>query len=361
VRGLPALLQAVSDHVHRYLGLRYDPGHILVGPGSKELMFLTQMALDADVLLPSPAWVSYAPQARIAGRSVTWLPTRREDRWHLDPDLLHRTLQGAPPRARVLVLNYPNNPNGATMPPDRLERIAAVARAHGLLILADEIYGLVDNQGSHRSIAHYYPEGTLVSTGMSKWCGAGGWRLGTLLVPRELGWFADVLATLAGETYSCVSAPIQHAAVVAYRGGPEIDAYLKGIRRILSALGRRVARSLAETGFDLDPPDGGFYVFPDAGPLARQLKARGITTAIAFCERALSEAGVALLPGVVFGRPEEEITFRLSYVDFDGGNALEANALIPDRSPLDDGFLRAHCPRVLAGVERLGAWAADSG
>lgn len=359
VRGLPALRAAAAEHASRHAGVAYDAEQVLIGPGSKELMFLVQIALQAELLIPSPAWVSYAPQATVAGRRVTWLPTRREDRWQLEPDLLRASLRGAGNRPRLLLLNYPNNPNGATMAPERLKAIGAIARAHGLLVLADEIYGLVDHAGTHVSMASVYPEGTLVSTGLSKWCGAGGWRLGTMLLPRELAWLGDTLATLAGETYSCVSAPIQHAAVVAFRGGPAIDLYLRHVRRILGALGRHVASALSARGFLVDAPDGGFYVFPDAAPFAGSLAStRSVTTAALLCDRLLEETGVAVLPGSAFGRPPEELTFRLSYVDFDGRSALRASQERPD-GPLDRTWLRAHCPQVLEGVTRLTSWVGE--
>jgi aspartate aminotransferase len=356
VRGLPALRRAVAGHVRNHTGLAYDPEHVLIGPGSKQLLFLTQMVIDAELILPSPSWVSYAPQARLAGRTVQWLPTRRADRWHLDPDVLdaHCTQRG--PRRRLLLLNYPNNPNGATMPRALLSAIAAVARRHSLLVMSDEIYGLVDHHGKHESIATFYPEGTLVTSGLSKWCGAGGWRLGTLLIPKELGWLADALSAVASETHTAVSAPIQYAAITAFSGNEEIDDYLRHSRRVLRALGRHSARALTDTGLDVDFPDGGFYLFPDASPFTSSLASRAIGDGPTLCARMLEESDVATLPGAVFGRPPEELTFRLSYVDFDGGVALEASRRVPNDSELDETFLRQHCGRVVTAIERIASW-----
>jgi aspartate aminotransferase len=355
VRGLPALREAVARHITRHTGMRYDAGQILIGPGSKQLLFLLQLVVDADLLLPSPSWVSYAPQARMAGRGVSWLPTRRADQWHLDPDVLDAWCREQRGR-QVLLLNYPNNPNGATMPRGRLEAIADVARRHGLLIVSDEIYGLVDHAGTHTSIAAFYPEGTVVTSGLSKWCGAGGWRLGTVAVPREMGWLLDALATAASETHTTVSAPIQHAAVTAFLGSPEIDAYLANSRRILRALGRRCADILTSAGFDVDAPDGGFYLFPDASPFGGPLAARGISGGSALCARLLEETDVAVLPGSAFGRQDSELTFRLSYVDFDGARALDAIARRPTDTELDDAFLGSYCARVLEGMQRIVEW-----
>lgn len=361
VRGLEALRRSVAGHVRRNLGIDYDPQLVMVGPGSKVLLFLVQLVLDADLVIPSPSWVSYAPQARLAGRAVHWLPTTRADRWHLDPDVLHAHCSAQGARRRVLILNYPNNPNGATMSAERLRGLADVARRHGILVLSDEIYGLVDHDGNHASIATVYPEGTIVSTGLSKWCGAGGWRLGTLLLPNELAWLATVLEAAASETYTTVSAPIQYAAVTAFDGGADLDEYLHHSRRILRALGQHCARVLSDAGLDVDPPEGGFYLFPDAAPFAQALSTRGIGTGAALCDRMLSEIGVATLPGSAFGRPPEELTFRLSYVDFDGAPALAASLAVDGEQELEPDFLQHHCGRVLTAVERLAAWTARGG
>jgi aspartate aminotransferase len=354
VRGLPALRAAVAEHLASHHRLRRPPDLIQIGPGTKELIFLTQLVLDAEVVLPSPSWVSYAPQAALLGRPVAWLPTTQAERWTLDPERLDAYCRAAPARPRILVLNSPNNPNGATIPGSVLAALAEVCRRHRLLVVSDEIYGLTDHAGGHRSIAEFYEEGTAITTGLSKWCGAGGWRLGVLSVPPALAWLADAVAVAAGETFTSVSAPIQHAAVVAFRGGPELEAYLDGCRRILGPLGRWCAAALAEVGYGVDPPDGGFYLFPDATPLRSSLEARGIGTGAALCERLLADTGVALLPGAAFGRPEDELTFRLSYVDFDGGEALRA--IGGPGVEVDSPFLERYCPRVVGGVRRMAAW-----
>lgn len=229
------------------------------------------------------------------------------------------------------------------------------ARRHGVLIISDEIYGLVDHRAWHRTIAHHYPEGTIVSTGLSKWCGAGGWRLGAMLFPRELGWLADALAVTASESFTSVSAPIQHAAVTAFRGGPEIEDYLHQSRRVHRALGGWCASTLRAGGLRVDEPAGGFYLFPVADGFTAELAQRGVSESEALVQRILMETGIAMLPGSVFGRPPEELSFRLSYVDFDGAAALAASAARP-AGELDESFLRAHTPRVVAAMQALVDW-----
>ena len=358
VQGLPALRNAVAAHVRRYTGRACDARQVMIGPGSKQLLFLLQMVLDIELLLPSPSWVSYAPQARLAGRRVQWLPTRRADRWHLGADVLDAFCTENGPKRRMLLLNYPNNPNGSGMSAERLTAIAEVSRRHGVLIVSDEIYGLVDHEGTHTSMSTVFPEGTVVTTGLSKWCGAGGWRLGAAIVPADMDWLVSALTSIASETHTTVSAPIQHAAVTAYGGGPDIDGYLFHSRRVLRALGRECARMLIDAGLDLDEPDGGFYLFPDATPVQTSLAARGICDGPTLCRRLLDEADVATLPGEAFGRPRDELTFRLSYVDFDGGRALGASAEVPAGQELDRAFLEAQCGRVLTAITRIAEWVA---
>lgn len=261
-------------------------------------------------------------------------------------------------RPRLLVLNYPSNPTGDTYSPDELEEIAEVARKFELLVLSDEIYGGLHFTGEHVSIARFYPEGTIVSSGLSKWCGAGGWRLGTFTFPPDLDWLLDAMAAVASETYTSVCAPIQHAAVRAFRGGVEIERYLWHVRRILRTLGLRCAGVLQEAGIRLHPPAGAFYLFLDFSPLAERLAARGINGGKVLCERLLDEAGVAILPGAAFGQSRAELTARLAYVDFDGPRALAECESVPLGRELPDQIIERCCTGVLDGVERIAEWVA---
>lgn len=352
VRGLPELRDAVAAYHRRRVGhdRAYSGEDVLVGPGSKELMFITQLAFYGDLVLPAPAWVSYSPQARIIGRQVCWAATRREDDWRLAPADLDALCRRDPGRPRLLILNYPSNPTGCTYSPDALAALAEVARRHGVLVISDEIYGELHHDGAHTSIASAYPEGTIISSGLSKWCGAGGWRLGTFLFPRELRWLRDAMTAVASETYTSTSAPIQCAAVTAFACGPDLEDYLARERAILKALGPWCQRRLVAAGVDCAAPEGGFYLFPDFTPVADRLRARGIAGGEALCERLLEETGVAILPGSEFGRPAGDFTARLAYVDFDGEAALDA---YDPATPIDEAWLRRLAPQVLTAIERI--------
>ncbi len=356
VKGLYELRRAVADHHCRTFDIECTPEDVLVGPGSKELMFLLQLVYHGDLVIPTPTWVSYAPQAQIIGREVFFLPTRAEDGWRLGSKQLDALCRTDPSRPRIVILNYPSNPTGATYAPPELRQIAEVASRHRLILLSDEIYGKLHYEGEHSSIVPFYPEGTIFSGGLSKWCGAGGWRLGVFVFPGCLRWLLDAMAAVASETFTSTNAPIQHAAVRAFQGGEEIERYLHQSRRILRALATRLLDKLRAVGVDVCDPAGGFYLFPDFSSKSGGLRARGVLTNRDLCERLLEETGVAILPGSDFGRPEEELTARLAFVNFDGSHALAAAERIrPDAFP-DDHFLDSCCGEVLAAVDRICEW-----
>lgn len=354
VRGLPALREAVADYHRRTQGISASPDDVLIGPGSKELLFLLQLVFDGEVLLPSPAWVSYAPQARLLGQRVRTLPLAAERGFRLGVTDLEAACADEPRRRRLLLLNFPNNPTGVSYEAHELEVLAMVARRLDLLVLSDEIYGELHFLGRHASMARFYPEGTIVSGGLSKWCGAGGWRLGTFVFPAALRRLGDAMAAVASETYTTTSAPIQHAAVRAFRGGADLESYLWRVRRLLGALVREAAQRLSRAGARLEMPAGAFYLFPDLESHRQALAARGITGSAELCRCLLEETGIAALPGRDFGRPADELTLRLALVDFDGARALAA--FEHGSASVDEAFLARHCARTLEGVDRLVAW-----
>ena len=241
VKGLQALRHAVAGYHNRKEHLSDDIARtgddVLIGPGSKELMFLLQMVYYGDLVIPTPAWVFLRPQAGILGRQVRLLPTSQDENWQLSPSRLAALCEEDPGRPRLVILNYPSNPTGGTYRVDDLKELAKVARRYRLVLLSDEIYGELHHKGQHVSIARYYPEGTIISSGLSKWCGAGGWRLGTFCFPDRMRWLLDAMAAAASETFTSTSAPIQFAAVRAMNGGIEIDTYLSRSRKVLGAWG----------------------------------------------------------------------------------------------------------------------------
>ena len=350
VRGLQALREAVAGYHARSNDVHRSAEDVLIGPGSKELMFILQLVFYGDLVIPAPSWVSYSPQASIIGRQIRHVKTRPENGWRMQAKELEALCLEDPSRPRLLILNYPNNPVGISYGDNELKAIAQVAEQYGVLVLSDEIYGELHYEGEHDSIARHYPQGTIISSGLSKWAGAGGWRLGTFFFPENLRWLLDAMAVVASETFTTVSAPIQYAAIRAYEGGPDIDDYLARSRRILKVLGNTLTDRLRNMGCSLPNPQGGFYLFPDFSAFRETLCSRGIETSQDLCRYLLDDAGVACLPGTDFGRPESELSLRMAYVDFDGSKALKAAG---PKARIDEAFIRAHCPNLLNAMDRI--------
>jgi len=354
VKGLYELREAVAKYYKKSQNLDFCADDILIGPGSKELMFILQVVFYGELLLPAPSWVSYAPQATILGKKTVWIDTYEKNDWLLMPEDLENYCKKNPNVPRVIILNYPNNPTGKTYPEKLLKELAAVARKQGVIVLSDEIYGELNHEGNHISIARFYPEGTIISSGLSKWCGAGGWRLGTFAFPKNLRWLLEGMAAVASETFTAVSAPIQFASIRAFNFDDEINTYLKHSRRILKALGNYIYENFNNVGIKVPRPDGAFYFLPNFSQLKDNLVKRDITTSSELCEKILKEAGVAFLPGSDFGRDEKELTTRIAYVDFDGEQAL--SAAYKTEEDINESFLRKYCANTITAIDKICKW-----
>ena len=356
VQGLAALRDVVAHWHNQRTQQSYGPDNVIIGPGSKELLFLLQLVSTRRLTLPSPSWVSYGPQAQILGRDVDWIDTSFETRWSITAEALEELCLKTPSIPRLLLLNYPSNPTGLTLPRTELKAIAEVARKHNVLIISDEIYGALTFEEAHTSIADYYPEGTIITSGLSKWCGAGGWRLGYAVIPNQQRATMKALKTVASETFTSVSAPIQCASVRAFERSTAIDRYLADCNRLLSGLADAITSRLALCGARVHRPEGGFYIFPDFSPGRLQLNARGVHTSAEMAERILDETGVAFLPGSCFGRPSSEFTARISFVDFDGAHALAALGKIPLDTVLTPANIETLCAPTIKAISLIADW-----
>ena len=355
VEGLFELREAVAAYHNDVDQIHIEPEGVLVSPGSKELIFTLQMAIKGSTLIPAPCWVSYVPQANLVQRDNQYIQTRFEDNWRLLPEQLDFAVkQTSGPH--LLILNYPGNPDGGTYSAEELKALANVARKNNVLILSDEIYGRLYHEGEHVSIARFYPEGTIVSSSLSKWCAAGGWRLGHFAFPKELFWLKEALASITSDTYSCVAAPIQYAGLQAYNDKDTVGEYLFHCRRILSTIGNFCASTLLEAGVNIQSPSGAFYLFPDFESFRISLSEKGIHDSTAMCEQLFQDTGVTLLPGAAFGRPAEELNARIAYVNFDGGKALQTSREISMEQNLTMHDLGDNVINVKYGIEKLIDW-----
>ena len=355
VKGLLPLREAIVDWVERTEGLVYHPENVLIGPGTKELMFLAQLVYYGDLVIPSPSWVSYAPQAHIVNRPIHWINANIEEGLGVTPEALDKFCADDPIRPRLVVLNSPGNPTGMAYSENQLSELAEVFRKYRILVISDEIYSGVNFKGEHQSLARYYPEGAIISNGLSKWCGAGGWRLGWFVFPQSLSWLSDAMAAVASETYTSICAPVQYAAISALQPRDDMEEYLSDSRKILSELMSFATQRLRDAGGHISEAKGGFYLFPCFDSKKEALAARGITTSTQLCEAMLEETGVASLPGSAFGRSEQEMSMRIALVAFDGDEALKA----AKTEVVDFEFLKNHCGDLVEAIERMAAFIAQ--
>lgn len=354
VKGLDELRSTIAAFNREEHGIESEAEDIMVGPGSKELIFILQLVYYGDLIIPAPGWVSYSPQARIVGRHVHIIPTFSKNKWQLTAEQLDAICRADPSKPRVIILNYPANPTGCSYSETKLRKLAEVARKYKVILISDEIYGRLTFDGKHVSIARFYPEGTIISSGLSKWCGAGGWRLGTFSFPRELRWLQDSMAVVASETYTATSAPIQYAAIRAFEGGKEIDDYLFYSRETLKIISDYLVGKLRAMNLKVWQPDGAFYLFPDFENYRGKLEKKDVYTSVELCDKILEDVHIAILPGHDFGRNPEELTARIAYVDFDGQNALkkvEAGMKKGKKITVEE-----IAPRLVNAINRLEDW-----
>ena len=344
IQGLPELRDRISKYLLDRTGVKYEKENILITPGSKEAMLLMHVTFNGEILTPAPSWVSYEPQAEIGRNKVHWLETSKENNWFPTAKELENKLKKIGKKKNIiLILNSPNNPSGAIC--RNLKELAKVAKKNKLIILSDEIYTDLSFDNNYDSISKFYPEFTFISGGLSKWCGAGGWRLGFLAVPNGSKEFMNSLKSLASESYSTVNTPTQFAAVEAYKG--DYENYRVKVRAILNAVGTYVYNSLKSNKILINPPQGAFYLMPE-------FKNKKFKTSSQLCEVILNETGVAMLPGSDFGFSPKRMLTRLSYTDFDG---VEFFKNVSNNKSISEEMVKRYAPNVVEGTTKLSNWA----
>ena len=344
MQGLNELREAISKYENKKKIQKYKADNIIIGPGTKELMFLLQILFDCEILLPAPSWVSYAPQALISRNKINWILTKSENNWFPTAKEIEKTILKNKNKNKnyLLFLNSPNNPSGQVC--KNLKEISEISKKYNIVILSDEIYSELTFEGSYKSISEFYPEKTIISNGLSKWCGAGGWRLGYFIIPETLKKLKDSLKILASETFSSVSAPIQYAAIAAYKNNHK--EYIKNSCTILSVVGNYVYDNLKSNKIIINKAEGGFYLMPE-------FLIEKFSTSEEMCSSILKETGVALLPGSDFGFSKNRMITRLSFTDFDGNEFMENLSEIKN---LDNSLVDKFAPKIVEGIKRLKAW-----
>ncbi len=322
--GLPELREAIAKHVTETRGVPVSPEQVVVTPGAKPIMFFTIMALAGagdEVIYPNPGFPIYESVINFVGAVPVPIPLREERDFGFDMDLFEQRVSD---RTRLIVINSPENPTGGVLDRAQIERIAAIAAARDIPVLADEIYRQFLYEGEFVSI--YAVPGmhqrTILLDGFSKSYAMTGWRLGYGVMPAEL---AEHVTRLMVNSASCTASFVQLAGVAALQGDQT------PVARMVAEFRRR--RDLLVDGLNRLPgvrcarPRGAFYVFPNVTGTGRPSGE--------VAERLLQEAGVAVLSGTAFGAHGEGY-LRLSYAN------SEANlrAALERMRPVLEAFAR---------------------
>ena len=341
-QGLEDLRVSISNYESNKKNKNFSPEQIIVGPGTKELMFLLHICFDGDIILPSPSWVSYKPQSIIANNNFHWIETSRENNWYPSAESLEKLIVKNKEKNYLLILNSPNNPSGQIC--KNIKEISEVIKKYKITVLSDEIYSELTFNESYESISSFCPENTIISNGLSKWCGAGGWRLGYFVIPNELSSLKNSMKVIASETFSAVSAPIQFAAISAFRD--DHNDYISKSKKILKGIGEYFYNSLKSNNVIMNKPMGGFYLMPE-------FINKKFNSSAEMCTDLLNKKGIAMLPGSDFGFPIDKMISRLSYTDFDGKNFMSK---INIDSNIDEDLIEQCAPKVVEGTKRLKDW-----
>ncbi len=300
--GTIELRQALSDHLFRLYGVRYDPkNEILVTVGASEAVDLALRATcdpGDEIILHEPSYVAYVPAVVFSGGTVVPVATRFEDDFALDPAAVEAAIT---PKTKALFLGYPANPTGAVLSNEVQDQLADIARRHDLLVYSDEIYDrLAYGDYQHRAFSSLPGmfERTILMGGFSKAYAMTGWRVGYLCAPAHL-----LEGIVKVHQYGIMSAPstAQDAALAAIVGGePAVEA----MRAEYDRRRRLLVDGLNRIGLPTFEPRGAFYTFP-------KITSTGLSSD-EFVERLISEEAVACVPGSAFG-PSGEGHVRMCY------------------------------------------------
>ena len=288
--GLLSLREEICRYVNRNYGVKYDPvSECIVTVGVSEGLDLLLRAIinpGDEIIYHEPCYVSYAPGIQMAHGIPVVVPTYEKNDFALDPEDLRKAIT---PKTKAILLNFPCNPTGATMPFDKLKEVAKIAVDNDILIITDEIYSELTYEGTHVSIASLpgMRERTVFLHGFSKAYAMTGYRIAYACGPFEI-----IDAMMKVHQYSMLCAPIngQEAAVEALRNG---KSEMERMRSEYKDRRNLIVKRLNAMGLTCFKPVGAFYVFPN-------ITSSGLTST-EFATRLLQEHNVAVVPGVAFG------------------------------------------------------------
>ena len=299
--GLKDLKVEICNYLKRRCNVLYDPDQeVMVTVGGSEAIDVALRAMldpGDEVLIPQPSYVSYTPCTILAGGVPVIIELEEKDEFRLTPEKL---LEKLTPKTKILIMPFPNNPTGAIMEKEDLEKIAEIVTEKDLFVISDEIYCELTYKGEHTTIASLpgMKERTVLINGFSKSYAMTGWRLGYAAAPKEI---LKQMLKIHQFAIMCAPTTSQYAAISALKNG---DEDVQNMRESYNQRRRYLVNALREMGLDCFEPYGAFYVFPS-------IKKFGMTSD-EFATRLLKEEKVAVVPGTAFGDSGEGF-LRISY------------------------------------------------
>lgn len=304
--GLPALKDAIIQKLQKDQGLDYSRKEIMIGIGAKHVLYtLFQVMLNPDdeVIIPSPYWVSYPEQVKLAGGVPVHIEGTAAAQFKVTAQQIHDAVT---PKTKAVIINSPGNPTGMIYSKEELQQIADVCKEKDIWIISDEIYEkLVYGEEKHVSIAQLSDDAkkrTLLINGVSKSHSMTGWRIGYVAGDADI---VNAMTDLASHSTSNPTTTSQYATIEAYNGPQDT---VETMRQAFESRLEQVFPQLsAIPGFNVIKPQGAFYLLPDVSEAARNT---GFANVDDFAAALLTTANVAVIPGSGFGSPD---TIRLSY------------------------------------------------
>lgn len=313
VPGYLSLREAIADKLSRENGLNFAPTQIVVGNGAKQALcnvILSTVNPGDEVIIPTPAWVSYVEMVKLAEGKSVLVPAGIDTNFKITPEQLEAAIT---PRTRMVLLCSPSNPTGSVYSKEELQGLVdVIARHSGVLVLADEIYEHINYTGSFTSLGSFpeIADRTVIINGVSKAYAMTGWRIGYCAAPADI---AKAVSKLQGQYTSGASSIAQKAAEAAYTGPQDCVAEMCAAFRRRRDLVVELASQIP--GFKVNEPQGAFYLFPEvSGVLGKRFGDRLIETSGDLAMYLLEEAHVATVDGAAFCAPGY---IRFSYATSD--------------------------------------------
>lgn len=303
-RGLPELRENISRYLKERFGVEYPPEHTLITVGASEAIDLairTVCEEGDEILVPQPSFVSYSPSVALAGGVPVPLNCTEENGFIVTPEAIESAVTK---KTKGIILSYPNNPTGAIMTKEQLEKIAPVIEKYDLIVISDEIYAELTYTGKHFSIAGLpnMRERTVYIGGFSKAFAMTGWRVGFVCAPAEVD---EAMFKIHQYTIMCAPNVSQRAAICALKEGFEDGfASVEEMRAEYYRRGRFLAESMNKLGLKCFMPQGAFYIFANVESTGMDGEE--------FANALLAEHKVAVVPGSAFGEAGKHFV-RCSY------------------------------------------------